>query len=179
ATAVAATTATTALLSPPPCSSPVTELVAAALLSCLDVPVWRSSLSQRTATSAPRTQRRGCKGTGPTSWSGPSVQSQPSPGTLAFPPSHGAGCPPRGASDACGGHGVAAWFKGMPWLLPMLSVWTGQIQRWVHDCDIILRGRKTTVAFTVLGCAARLICIVLMCYFQVATSSARMGQAEF
>ena len=29
-----------------------------------------------------------------------------------------------------GGHGVAAWFKGMPWLLPMLSVWTGQIQRW-------------------------------------------------
>ena len=114
ATAVAATTATTALLSPPPSSSPVTELVAAALLSCLDVPVWRSSLSQRTATSAPRTQRRGCKGTGPTSWSGPSVQSQPSPGTLAFPPSHGAGCPPRGASgrpwSSClvQGHALAA-----------------------------------------------------------------------
>uniref|UniRef100_A0A8R7PZV8 Uncharacterized protein n=1 Tax=Triticum urartu TaxID=4572 RepID=A0A8R7PZV8_TRIUA len=85
----------------------------------------------------------------------------------------------RSGEAAKGGHGVAAWFKGMPWLLPMLSVWTGQIQRWVHDCDIILRGRKTTVAFTVLGCAARLICIVLMCYFQVATSSARMGQAEF
>uniref|UniRef100_A0A8R7Q272 Cation-transporting P-type ATPase N-terminal domain-containing protein n=1 Tax=Triticum urartu TaxID=4572 RepID=A0A8R7Q272_TRIUA len=68
----------------------------------------------------------------------------------------------RSVRCVCGGHGVAAWFKGMPWLLPMLSVWTGQIQRWVHDCDIILRGRKTTVAFTVLGCAARLICIVLM-----------------
>ncbi|KAF7013770.1 hypothetical protein CFC21_027822 [Triticum aestivum] len=36
----------------------------------------------------------------------------------------------------------------MPWLLPMLSAW---IQRWVYDCDIILRGRKATVALTVLG----------------------------